>query len=169
MPWPLALPRACFKNTYGLLNPRALKISTLYENPTFLCMDKICHYGNEPSQHCFKWWLCTPALHQKGNKLLPILMMTQFNDTHIHQLASLSQSHNHFPVFFTSFPQVIHSHPKTPHYTTTHMLMSSNGNIFHFTGHLCVEFTGHRWIPRTKASDTEPRCFLWSSPEYMAE
>ena len=23
----------------------------------------------------------------------------------------------------------------------------SNGNIFHVTGHLCGEFTGHRWIP----------------------
>ena len=24
-----------------------------------------------------------------------------------------------------------------------------NGNIFRVTGHLCGEFTGHRWIPRT--------------------
>ena len=30
------------------------------------------------------------------------------------------------------------------------------------TGHLCGEFTGHRWIPRTKASDAELWCFLWS-------
>ena len=28
----------------------------------------------------------------------------------------------------------------------------SNGNIFRVTGHLCGEFIGHRWIPRTKAS-----------------
>ena len=33
------------------------------------------------------------------------------------------------------------------------MMMSSNGNIFRVTGHLCGEFTGSRWIPRTKASD----------------
>ena len=26
------------------------------------------------------------------------------------------------------------------------------------------EFTGHRWIPPTKASDTELWCFLWSAP-----
>ena len=26
------------------------------------------------------------------------------------------------------------------------------------------EFTGHRWIPRTKASDAELWCFLWSVP-----
>ena len=37
------------------------------------------------------------------------------------------------------------------------MMTSSNGNIFRVTGHLCGEFTGHRWIPRTKASDAE----LW--------
>ena len=28
------------------------------------------------------------------------------------------------------------------------MMTSSNGNIFRVTGHLCREFTGHRWIPR---------------------
>ena len=32
-------------------------------------------------------------------------------------------------------------------------MTSSNGNIFRVTGHLCGEFTGLRWIPRTKASD----------------
>ena len=33
------------------------------------------------------------------------------------------------------------------------MMTSSNGNSFRVTGHLCGEFTGLRWIPRTKASD----------------
>ena len=33
------------------------------------------------------------------------------------------------------------------------MMTSSNGNIIRVTGHLCREFTGHRWIPCTKASD----------------
>ena len=45
------------------------------------------------------------------------------------------------------------------------MMTSSNGNIFRVTGHLCGEFTGPRWIPRTKASDTELWCFLWSASE----
>ena len=45
------------------------------------------------------------------------------------------------------------------------MMTSSNGNIFRVTGHLCGEFTGHRWIPRTKASDAELCCFLWSVPQ----
>ena len=39
-------------------------------------------------------------------------------------------------------------------------MTSSNGNIFRVTGHLCGEFTGPRWIPRTKASDAELWCLL---------
>ena len=35
------------------------------------------------------------------------------------------------------------------------MMTSSNENIVRVTGPLCGEFTGHRWIPRTKASDAE--------------
>ena len=31
--------------------------------------------------------------------------------------------------------------------------------------HLCGEFTGHRWTPRTKTSDVELWWFLWSAPE----
>ena len=34
------------------------------------------------------------------------------------------------------------------------MMTSSNGNTFRVTCPLCGEFTGPRWIPRTKASDT---------------
>ena len=34
------------------------------------------------------------------------------------------------------------------------------------TGHLCGEFTGHRWIPCIKASDADCR---WSAPEQTAE
>ena len=48
------------------------------------------------------------------------------------------------------------------------MMMSSNGNIFRVTGSFWGESTGHRWIPLTKASDAEVRCFL-SAPEQMVE
>ena len=34
---------------------------------------------------------------------------------------------------------------------------------------LCGEFTDHLWIPRTKASDVELGCFLWSAPEQTFE
>ena len=47
------------------------------------------------------------------------------------------------------------------------MMTSSNGNPFHVTGLLSGEFTGHQWIPLTKASDVELWCFLWSAPENL--
>ena len=43
------------------------------------------------------------------------------------------------------------------------MMTSSNGTVFRVTGPLCGEFPGQRWIPRTKASDAELWCFLWSA------
>ena len=49
------------------------------------------------------------------------------------------------------------------------MMRSSNGIFFRGTGLLCGEFTGHRWIPRTKASEAELWCFLWSAPEPTIE
>ena len=48
--------------------------------------------------------------------------------------------------------------------TDSHSLImktSSNGNLFRVTGHLYGEFTGHRWSPRTKASDAELWCFFF--------
>ena len=50
-----------------------------------------------------------------------------------------------------------------------HIMTSSNGNIFHVTSLLCREFTSHRWIPCTMASDVELWCFLWSAPEPTVE
>ena len=41
-----------------------------------------------------------------------------------------------------------------------YMMASSNGNIFRVIDPLRGEFTGHRCIPRTKASDAELGCFL---------
>ena len=41
------------------------------------------------------------------------------------------------------------------------VMTSSNGNIFRVTGHLCGEFTGHRWIPPSKASDADIWCLAW--------
>ena len=41
------------------------------------------------------------------------------------------------------------------------MMTSWNGDIFRVTGLLWREFTGHRWIPLTKASDVELCCFFF--------
>ena len=40
------------------------------------------------------------------------------------------------------------------------MMTSSNRNIFRVTDPLSGEFTGHRWIPLTKASDAELWCLF---------
>ena len=42
-----------------------------------------------------------------------------------------------------------------------HMMMSSNGNIFFVTGPLCREYTGHWWIPRSKANDMFSLICAW--------
>ena len=49
------------------------------------------------------------------------------------------------------------------------MMTASNGNIFRVTVPFCGEFTGHPWIPHTKASGAELWCFLLSAPEYTVE
>ena len=44
----------------------------------------------------------------------------------------------------------IHKYPrlgKTQTYAAFYMMTSSNVTILRVTGHLCGEFTGHRWIP----------------------
>ena len=48
-------------------------------------------------------------------------------------------------------------------------MVSSDGDIFHVTGLLWGEATGHQWIPLTKASDVELWCLLWSVPEQIVE
>ena len=44
------------------------------------------------------------------------------------------------------------------------MMTSLSRNIFRVIGPLCGEFTRHRLMPSTKASDAELWCFLWSAP-----
>ena len=51
----------------------------------------------------------------------------------------------------------------------SHMMKSSNGNLLRVTDPLSGEFTGHRLIPLTKASDAEFWCFLWSASEQTSE
>ena len=38
------------------------------------------------------------------------------------------------------------------HWSSHTMMTSSHGNVFHVTGRLCSEFTGHWWIPLANAS-----------------
>ena len=63
----------------------------------------------------------------------------------------------------------ITGHHQTISMATFLMMTSSNGNIFRVNGHLCGEFTGHRWISRAKSSNAELWSFLWSAPEQTVE
>ena len=45
------------------------------------------------------------------------------------------------------------------------MMTSSDGNIFRITGPLWSKYTGHRWIPLTKAAEL----FLWYAAQQAAE
>ena len=51
----------------------------------------------------------------------------------------------------------------------SYMMTSSNGNILRVTGPLWGEFNGHRWMPRTKASDAELWYLLWPADEQTVE
>ena len=55
------------------------------------------------------------------------------------------------------------SHKTYPSFRVAFMMTSPNGRIFCVAGPLCEGFTGHRWIPRTKASEVELWCFIWSA------
>ena len=91
------------------------------------------------------------AWRRRGDKLLSDLMMISVL-THI--CVTRPQWVKIFIRFVTEFRRCICT-AKPPHIMT-----SSNGNIFRITGPLCGEFTGHRWIPLTKASDAEVWGFL---------
>ena len=58
------------------------------------------------------------------------------------------KSLNLLPVFSS-----LYRHNLTLRCPAHSMMTSSDGNISRVTGPLCGEFTGHRWIPHTKASD----------------
>ena len=51
----------------------------------------------------------------------------------------------------------------------SYMMTSSNGRIFVVIGPLCGKFTGHQWIPLTKASDVELWWYLWPAHEQTVE
>ena len=61
--------------------------------------------------------------------------------------------------------QKIRSHDARPRATSVNIMTSSNWNIFRVTVPLYREFTGHRWVPPTKAIGVELWCFLWFAPE----
>ena len=107
---------------------------------------------------CFGWRnpnrRRSPHLHVHNCHLsrLPHMVQSILQSKHQHTILC-SKLDNH--LMFFSFPMFLSSN---------YMMTSSNGNIFRVTGHLCGEFTGHRWIP-----DAKLWCFLWSASEWTVE
>ena len=62
--------------------------------------------------------------------------------------------HTSFPVFLFGWLRDSHFYPIW-HSCGPLVMTSSNGKIFRVTGFLWGEFTGHRWIPFTKARATQ--------------
>ena len=56
-----------------------------------------------------------------------------------------------------------HDSVRGMHQTTSYHMMTSWKHFPRYWSFV-VEFTGDRWIPRTKASDAGLWCFLWSGP-----
>ena len=79
--------------------------------------------------------------------------------------ATSRQAENTFPITLFERNQSVVGGNTREGIPWSPMMTSWNGNIFRVTGHLCGEIPGPRWIPRTKASDAELWCFLWSASE----
>ena len=120
-------------------------------------------YGNLPAMKASSWQPRTYGCYWIGrnkntlteivsNEELSLWASSRFEHTHTH----------HWTGFNNVQPCHIHLEQWPPESCWT---ISHNGNIFRVTGHLCGEFTGPRWIPRTKASGAELWCFLWSASE----
>ena len=123
------------------------------KRPSYLCNGKFCTgetaslYWNGPQNSC-----CRPALHKWCHGRNPARRLLTSRNLGVLQYLS---------IFYMDVSRNITSDEQS----IVSMMMSSNGNSFCVTGPLCREFTGDRWIPLIKASDTKLWCFLWSAPE----
>ena len=106
---------------------------------------------------------------QGGSVLISRLEMFSINSRD-HDLIFLTTSRHGYASTLLALCGDSSTQVDSPHimfrlFVLNHMMTSSNGNIFRVTGHFCGEFTGPRWLPRTKASDAKLWWFLWSASE----
>ena len=136
------------------------------------------HYTGHPVKYahgcvifCFVLWLCYQFLVASSYLFTHILQSPPVFSTVpvFHQFINYKlNAHQKHAIYFSSRrisegpSLIIRSFPGMG-FPSFYMMKSSNGNIFRVTGHLYGDFTGHRWIPSTKAIDAELWCFLWSA------
>ena len=106
-------------------------------------------------------WQFSEFIHRRGNPYSAWLGTVIILDKLVHQAWLKYKQHistdTRLNVVFLPYT-LSHYLPKV----LIIMTMSSNGKIFCVTGPLCGEFTGHRWIPRSKASDAV-RLVIWDA------
>ena len=132
------------------------------------------------SKNAFESVVCKMAAILSGHRCL--LVLYWFGGQHYLNTYSDIKNNVSVSVCMIKFLLWLRHHQSTIHFNAkcfkllsksisfaNNMMTSSNGNIFRVTGPLCGEFTGHRWIPLTKASDAELWYFLWPAPEQTIE
>ena len=138
-----------------------------------------CNYSYFTHHSFYRW-----GLHHVNAHISCFCFYSMKNTPHVGNILLIS---NHIPstilLRVTHHPVMRHSYyahlqmptcqNKPPGYTTSQELCTwffgSHDDVikwrnFRVIGPLCGEFTGHRWIPLTKASDAERWYFLWSAP-----
>ena len=99
---------------------------------------------------------CFHALNTTKTHVLLLLCQWTENDNLVNQLAMTQNKHNILQTVYIADSGFAPSQWETALWLYhPFMMTSSNGNIFRVSGHLWGEFTGSRWLPRTKASDAE--------------
>ena len=101
----------------------------------------VCVYMPQRVNSSWTWITTRKLFHWKSLRIFVLIAFTLFNNAYF------------------LFKHI------TKHMTWFDMMTSSNEGIFRAAGPLRGEFTGHRWIPLTGASDAELSCFLWSPPD----
>ena len=113
---------------------------------------------------CVFWMMWLDKENVTGNHSSPIALTKVFLVLCVYRRLYFRTIINHH--CFREWTDIQNARSGSHFNKPQHMMTSSNGNIFRVTGHLCGEFTSSpRWIPRTKASDAELWCFLWSAYE----
>ena len=157
----------------GLIQDCGISIANALEIPQSCTKPSMCAWV-EARQWAPCWWGplspslldCQSYAKRNTNIICQAYMDIMENRLAIHALCT-QLIYKEGPVWLSNL-QDLHWFIRTQFTSIAHaqlMITSSKGNVFRITGPLCGKFTGHRWIPLTKASDAELWNFLWSAPE----
>ena len=114
-----------------------------------------------------KYWyiFCSFAYQQVSHTVLKIVRCAWENSD---VSSSVQDFHRlHFEIVTSaaaSIPKEVRAYPQRGSGPFSQVHLERGLRLDLVTSLLCRKFTGHRWIPLTKAIDAELWCFLWSAP-----